>query len=111
MLYAKHLKDVREETSGAAEMQQWYKGPRPETAATTGKKGKWRRDFPSLRSSDKCVVMYRRRFYQATDCLSKAGISVETCLPSRCSAAGGFQTVIGQRSVQCVRFPQDLSAG
>jgi hypothetical protein len=39
-------------------------------------------------------VMYRRRFHQATGCLSKSGISAETCLPSRCSAAGGFQTVI-----------------
>jgi hypothetical protein len=29
--------EVREETSVAVEMLQWHKGPRPETAATTGR--------------------------------------------------------------------------
>jgi hypothetical protein len=40
----------------------------------------WRCDFQSLHSSDNCVVMYHCGFYQATVCLSKTGISVETCL-------------------------------
>jgi hypothetical protein len=39
-----------------------------------------RRDFQSLRSSDNCMAMYRRGFYEVTECLSKTGISVETCL-------------------------------
>lgn len=43
MFYAEHLKDVRDETSGAAEMQQWHKGTKPETATSNGKQGKCQR--------------------------------------------------------------------
>jgi hypothetical protein len=36
--------EVREVTSGAAKVQQWHKGPRPETAAASAKQGKYQRD-------------------------------------------------------------------
>jgi hypothetical protein len=32
-------RDVQVDTLGAAEMQEWHKGPRPETASVTGKRG------------------------------------------------------------------------
>jgi hypothetical protein len=37
--------DFREETTDAAEIKQWHKEPRPETAAMTGKQGKYYQDF------------------------------------------------------------------